>query len=950
MRPKPVPVLMLLVLFALPTAAATIHVPGDQPTIQAGIDAAFDGDAVLVADGTYTGPGNRDIDFLGKAITVRSENGAESCIVDGGDDGRGFIFQSGETVEAVLQGFTVTNGTEVLGGAIYCVDSETTLRDMVISNCHATVFGGGICCENGALHLSDSVIDGCLADKDGGGIHATGSSLTISNSSFTGNAGTGQGHMQGDGGGVACIEGILLEITDTTLQGNLAGAWGGGVYCDDTPFTFRNCLFDSNQIDEGSFGSAARAWSSLSLEITGCTFTGNIAGGSSTESTLYCSAESGEISDNLITGNSGLGINCWGGLMVTRNTISDNTGGRGIQTGGTIWDTTMTVTENTITGNEFGGMLLYGPTLVTNNEISDNNGSGISCWGDRCTISDNLISGNSATDGGGIRIYDCESTIITDNVITGNSASREGGGIHIGADTQAICFNNLVVENSANHGGGIACEDSFSQVWNMTCLGNTAGQGGGVYTYNMGELSIVNSIIWGNTASEGNQIHVGNRFGGVSRLNIRYSDVQSRQNDVRVDPGCTLNWWEGMIGDDPLFTTGPQGDYYLSHVQTGHAFSSPCINAGDPATSAIEGTTRVDGIHDVGLIDMGYHYPLSDPGSTALVIAALGPGPDNPSRIRVFLPKQDSNWIFAYTAYDGSRHGAILGSGDLDGDGGDELLTGPGPNEHYGPHVRGFEVHGNPLPGLSYLAYGTHKYGVNVTAGDLDADGYDEVITGPGPGVIFGPHVRGWNYDDSGMVTSMPGVSFFAYGTPKWGVNVASGDIDGDGYDEIVTGAGPGPIYGAHVRGWNVDGGTAGAIPQISYFAYNTARMGVRVSCGDIDGDGMDEIVTAPGPSEFFPAHIRGWNYDGTALAAMPGVNFLAWPADGYRHGASIHAGADLDGDGRAELVVGPGPDPAAPTEVRVYGVEGGATLPRFSLQAFPESWVYGASVAAGRF
>jgi hypothetical protein len=65
-------------------AASTYRVPQDYATIQAGINAAIDGDTVLVADGTYTGAGNKDLDFDGKAITVKSENGPENCIIDCG--------------------------------------------------------------------------------------------------------------------------------------------------------------------------------------------------------------------------------------------------------------------------------------------------------------------------------------------------------------------------------------------------------------------------------------------------------------------------------------------------------------------------------------------------------------------------------------------------------------------------------------------------------------------------------------------------------------------------------------------------------------------------------------------------------------------------------------------------------------------------------------------------
>lgn len=84
--------------------ADEIHVPGDWPTIQEAIFAAKDGDVVIVADGVYTGKFNKNIDFGGLAITVRSENGPENCIIDCEGDGRGFYSRNGETSRASFAG------------------------------------------------------------------------------------------------------------------------------------------------------------------------------------------------------------------------------------------------------------------------------------------------------------------------------------------------------------------------------------------------------------------------------------------------------------------------------------------------------------------------------------------------------------------------------------------------------------------------------------------------------------------------------------------------------------------------------------------------------------------------------------------------------------------------------------------------------------------------------
>jgi len=328
---------------------------------------------------------------------------------------------------------------------------------------------------------------------------------------------------------------------------------------------------------------------------------------------------------------------------------------------------------------------------------------------------------------------------------------------------------------------------------------------------------------------------------------------------------------------------------------------------------------------------------------------ATGPGPAeaNPAVVKMFSTTANGMALGQWTAY-GGGYGVNVALGNLRGDEGAEVLTGPGPGAVYGPHVRGFTLDGQPIPAVSFLAYGTNKYGVNVTAGDIDNDGLDEIVTGAGPGAVFGPHVRGWNWDGNGAVQSIPGISYFAYGTPKWGVNVGCGDLDNDGYDEIVTGAGPGAVYGPHVRGWNWDGGPLTPMGGVSFLAYGTNKYGVNVSCGDIDGDGYDEIVTGAGPGAVFGPQVRGWNVDGGAADDIPGINFFAY--DVLHWGANVSCG-DVDGDGIDEIITGRGPGAGYEAQVRGWNYDGVQlqAIPAIDFNAFGSGSTHGVNVAAYR-
>ena len=128
----------LILVVILSTSAVvfadTISVPGDYPTIQAGIDAAAPGDTVMVADGVYTRYGNRNIEFNGKAVLLRSANGPENCVIDCEMGGIGFYFMSGEGPATEVRGFTIRNGCDgYYFGAIAIESSSPTIADNIIT-------------------------------------------------------------------------------------------------------------------------------------------------------------------------------------------------------------------------------------------------------------------------------------------------------------------------------------------------------------------------------------------------------------------------------------------------------------------------------------------------------------------------------------------------------------------------------------------------------------------------------------------------------------------------------------------------------------------------------------------------------------------------------------------------------------------------------------------------
>ena len=172
--------LAVFVLLALSHQAqgATINVPSDQPTIQAGINAALEGDTVLVAPDTYTGEGNHEISTLGKSIVVKSSDGPEVTIIDC-EGYNGIVnIDTWEDTTTVLEGFTITNG---LNG-ILLSDARLMMVNLIIrDNSGNGIYYPFIDDKNNSFKGSSSVIYNCVMSNNGenGLITETGSAGTI---------------------------------------------------------------------------------------------------------------------------------------------------------------------------------------------------------------------------------------------------------------------------------------------------------------------------------------------------------------------------------------------------------------------------------------------------------------------------------------------------------------------------------------------------------------------------------------------------------------------------------------------------------------------------------------------------------------------------------------------------------------------------------------------------
>lgn len=428
------PILLSLVFCLLSLSPASIiQVPQDQPGIQAGINAATNGDTVLVADSTYY----ENINFMGKAITVASymildgdTTHRDSNIINGSqpshaDSGSVVFFVSGEDTTSLLYGFTITGGT----GTLY--DANNRL-------------GGGIYC-----YYSGSKI---IANK-------------IINNTVTSPGAYGGGLATMPLGSTAYVIIRDNQIMHNTITASTEYARGGGLVLRSNGRLISNVISFNSVVNNATYSPA---------------YSGGLDCRSSTSDRRTVIVDSNKITHNSV---------------VCHSTTSPSALGGGV----TIDGCQGRFTKNEVSYNQ-----------LSVNSDQNGSGAGMEVLDVPATfiIEGNIINENAVTQGtgwgGGLNIFTNASPILINNIIDGNSATN-GGGILIGGYSMVKLINNSVVNNQATSGGGIfvGYENSTNYMLNTIIWGNQAATNAGIYIES-GSIQVAYSDVQGGWTGTGN--------------------------------------------------------------------------------------------------------------------------------------------------------------------------------------------------------------------------------------------------------------------------------------------------------------------------------------------------------------------------------------------------------------------------------------------------------------
>jgi predicted outer membrane repeat protein len=834
-----------------------------------------------------------------------------------------------------------------------------------------TVTMQGFTIQNG-LAFDAANLDG--PNASGGGIRDLGNaSLTLTNVVVTNNAATA------DGGGIVFENTVsvpwTLTVNNSVISNNHAGDAGGGIDTDGSGKVFINAgtvITGNSSVNQGAgiwldAIQVGTVFQTANLTVTGAIITNNSA--------LAMDNVGGGI------GNAGNGIVTIAGSTIANNYSGGVGGGIGDENGqGTLIVQNSLIQGNSAFGNG-GGIAAGGPTTtITSTEIKGNssggNGGGLLANGATLTVLTSTFAGNTATGNGGAIELETTGTgangsTITDTTITGNSALNNGGNTFGGGIEAPVAFSGSVVllndtinaNFATSFGGGIhwagLTGSSFS--YQNTIISQNVAVNGGADTFHVkgpftdlgGNLIGGNPLLGvlqnnggptlgaaGNTLALETEsllpgspaIDMGLSTGAPATDERGFNRAVNNKVDIGAyefqppatttvltssanpgQPGQTVTFQATVTGTAPGSNT-PTGT--VTFFDGRRTLATVPLNGG-VATLALK--TLAPGKHQLTAVyngvtvgDFSFTSSTSSPLSETIkggLFAVAGSGRVQVRRV------SDGGLVLDFVPYPGYNGPISVALGDINGDGFPDLVTGAMEGS---PDVRVFDgqalAQGVVKQLVQFFPYGTgFNVGANVAVGDINGDGYADIVTGA---TLGNPDTRVYNGKDIALGTFNPnGSSLLAQWFPyalqfNVGTNVAVGDVNGDGYADIVTGANIGNPDVRVYNGKDLATGhfnPAGASQLAQVFAFGTGfNVGAFVAVGDVNGDGFGDVIV--GASAGNP-QVKV--YDGQSIAQGhfdPNASlldqFFAYNSAGTNQGVTV-AAADFEGTGNFDILTG---------------------------------------------